>query len=644
MVVRRSQSASIRHSSTSSQVSSSSVTTAASRKTISNPSLSIDKDKATSLPRWCSYFGKHNKNNNNKTSLLTAIMKRPATTSLLLTTSLLCMLLAFRTARAFTRPTLATIQQHNSHNHKKAATSATLRWASSSTMTTDTATNPFLQQDDLPKFDLLDPKDLTPAVESQLEKLQQDFSALESKLDETNDVQLDFDQVLPEVERIQFGLGYLWGVAGHLNGVKNGDELRQAYEANQPKIVKAMSQFSQSKPLYQALQNLQLPNDDESFETSQKRRAVELSLRSMTLGGVGLEGDAKERFNAIRMELASLSTSFSNNVLDATKEFSTTLTDPAQMDGVPASAKALWANAHEQFVNAENKKENESDEAVKIDPEQGPWRITLDMPSYIAVMSHMKDRAVREQVYKTYIQRASEATPDKNNVAAIYKILQLKQEMAKDLLGFDHYAQLSLASKMAPTVESVAELSDLIAAKALPAAEQELQELTAYAKEHGGDEYNNLEKLQPWDLTFWSERLKEAKFDLTEEETRPYFALPAVLEGMFALVTRIFNVQVTAADGETPVWHPDVRFFKVTDVDSGKHIASFFLDPYSRPENKRGGAWMDVCIGKSKAVNRDVAVAYLTCNGSPPVGDKPSLMTFREVETLFHGECEIYII
>ena len=191
---------------------------------------------------------------------------------------------------------------------------------------------------------------------------------------------------------------------------------------------------------------------------------------------------------------------------------------------------------------------------------------------------------------------------------------------------------------MAPSIEAVAELSDLIREKALPAAEKELAEITALAREKGGEEYSeaNLDKLQPWDITFWSERLKESKFDLTEEETRPYFALPAVLDGMFSLVKRIFDVEVKAADGEAEVWHKDVRFFKVYDVDSGKHIASFFLDPYSRPEDKRGGAWMDICIGKSAAVNRDIPVAYLTCNGSPPVGDKPSLMTFREVETLFH--------
>jgi oligopeptidase A len=506
-----------------------------------------------------------------------------------------------------------------------------------------TTVNPLLQQEDLPKFKSIEPKDLTPAVEQLLAKMEADFSELEHKLEEevANKQDVDFDQVLPEVERIQFGLSYAWGVAGHLNGVKNGDELRAAYEENQPKIVQSMSKFQQSKPLYDALSAIEkkwggssVAGEHDSFEESQKKRAVEQSLRSMTLGGVGLEGLAKERFNEIKMRLAQLSTTFSNNILDETKSYGLTIEDPSVVKDVPQSAKAMWAQSY-----LSNLKSTGATDVPELDADKGPWRITLDMPSYLAVLSHLPDRGIRERVYRASIQRASDLSKDgaKNNVGIIYEILQLKAEMAT-MLGFNNYAELSLASKMAPSVQAVSDLTDLIAAKALPAAERELGEITAFARANGGDAYSeaNLPKLQPWDVTFWSERLKESKFELTEEETRPYFALPAVLEGMFSLVERIFNIQVRSADGETDVWHEDVRFFKVYDADSGKHIASFFLDPYSRPENKRGGAWMDTCIGKSSAVKRDIPVAYLTCNGSPPVGNKPSLMTFREVETLFH--------
>lgn len=199
-------------------------------------------------------------------------------------------------------------------------------------------------------------------------------------------------------------------------------------------------------------------------------------------------------------------------------------------------------------------------------------------------------------------------------------------------------SEMSLASKMAPDVASVANLSNLILEKALPAAEKELAAATALAREVGGDEYSesNLEKLTPWDTPFWIERLKEKTFDLKEEELRPYFALDAVLEGMFKLIERIFDIEVRQANGKAEVWHPDVQFFELYDRVSGEHVASFFLDPFSRPADKRGGAWMADCLGKSEALGIDVPVAYLTCNGSPPVGDKPSLMTFREVETLFH--------
>lgn len=334
----------------------------------------------------------------------------------------------------------------------------------------------------------------------------------------------------------------------------------------------------------------------------------------------------------MKVRMAELATSFSNHVLDATKEFSLTVMDGSKLEGVPDSAKAMWAQSHNQFLKSEAK---EGEDVSEMDPEKGPWRLTLDMPSYIAAMSHVQDREIREKIYKAHIQKASEIDEGKNNVPLIYEILTLRAEMAK-MLGYKNYAELSLASKMAPSIEAVAELSNLMAEKAVPAAKKELEEVTALAREQGGDEYAKLEKLEPWDVTFWSERLKESKFDMTEEELRPYFALPAVLYGMFGLLNRLFDVEVKASDGEAEVWNDDVRFFKIFDNATGKHIASFFLDPYSRPANKRGGAWMADCIGKSEATNRDIPVAYLTCNGSPPVEDKPSLMTFREVETLFH--------
>jgi len=494
-----------------------------------------------------------------------------------------------------------------------------------------------------------------------LEKLEADFVNMESTMSEATEV--GYDQVLPVVEKMQHPLGYAWGIASHLNGVKNGDELRAAYEENQPKIVQATMKFSQSKPLYDALVKVQQgwegeESKEDEFVLAQKKRAVENSLRGMKLGGVGLEEGSPEqiRFKEIKMRFAELSTAYSNNVLDATKMFGLEVTEASDVEGVPESAKAMWAQAHQQHLVKECKDEDEKKklEAQEVDGAAGPWRLTLDGPSYVAAMQHIPNRELRKGVYMGYLTRASEFTaeemekkdevdgkkkdgPGKNNVPIINEILKLRKEMS-GLLGYNNYAELSLASKMAPDVASVTDLSNLILEKALPAAEKELAAALALAREAGGDEYSeaNLAKLMPWDTSFWVERLKEKTFDLKEEELRPYFALDAVLKGMFELIERIFGIEVREANGKVEVWQKDVQFFELYDKESGDHVASFYLDPYSRPADKRGGAWMADCLGKSDALGIDIPVAYLTCNGSPPVGDKPSLMTFREVETLFH--------
>ena len=396
------------------------------------------------------------------------------------------------------------------------AAAAALRMVTSTTeaLSGSTATmNPLMEQDGLPKFGKIEPKHLTPAVEDLLAKLESDFSSMEADLSKKSDIDvIDYDEVLPVLEKMQYPIGFVWGIAGHLNGVKNGDELREAYESNQPKVVQSMTQFSQSKPLFDALSAIEKQweeskdeDDCPSFLMKQQRRAVESSLLDMKLGGVGLEGDEKERFNEIRQRLAKLSNSFSNNVLDDTKAFSHTVENSEVMEGVPESARALWANSYAQHMKSEAK---EGEEVPEIDmdkaTESGPWRVTLDIPSYLPVMQHVKDRSLREKIYKAYIQRASEKNDDKNNVPLIYEILTLKQEMAK-MLGFSNYAELSLAKKMAPSVEAVTELTDLMAKKAIPAARKELEEVTALARKEGGDDYAEgvLEKLEPWDTTFW---------------------------------------------------------------------------------------------------------------------------------------------
>jgi len=465
--------------------------------------------------------------------------------------------------------------------------------------------NPLLEQKGLPRFGAISEVHVEPGIGSILDALDADLAALEGTLGAGS----TYAETVEAVERLSSPLGYAWGVVGHLNGVKNSDALRDAHAAMQPRVVEATQKLGQSRALFEALEGLEKSGGAAS---GAQRRIVDASLRSMRLGGVALEGDAKAQYNKNALRQSELATEFGNNVLDATKAFSLLVEDEADLAGLPASAAAGAAQKARE-AGHEN-----------ADPETGPWVLGLDMPSYLPAMQHLKSSKIREKLYAAFVTRAGE-----ENGPLIDEILALKKAQA-NLLGYDSYSDVSIASKMAESVAEVEELHEMLAEKATPAARAELDELRAYAKGKG---YEG--ELRHWDVPFWSERLREEKFDYSEEELRPFFALPAVCDGLFGLIERLFGVTVKAATGKAEVWHEDVAYYEIYDEDDVL-IASFYLDPFSRPENKRGGAWMDVCVGKSKALGRAVPTAYLTCNGSPPVGGKPSLMTFREVETLYH--------
>jgi len=475
-----------------------------------------------------------------------------------------------------------------------------------------TAGNPLLQQTGLPAFDKIDASHVKPAVGDLLGDLESNLASLESRLAESKTDGLTYGDVVEELEKLEAPVEYAWGVVGHLMGVKNSDELRAVHQEMQPEVVKITTKISQSAAVFSAIEAVTSRKEACGVDEAQDR-ILSSYLKSMRLSGVGLEGEAKERFNANKMELAELSTQFSNHVLDATKEYSLVLTDPADVKGLPQSALELAA----QRAAADG---NEGATA-----ESGPWKMGLDMPSYLPALKFIENRQVRETLYRAFVTRAGDV-----NEPLITKLLTLRKAQA-EILGFGTHAEVSIEKKMADSVQAVDDLTAMLREKAYPAAVRELEQLTAFAKENGFEG----EKLELWDVTFWSERQSEKLFGFEEEELRPYFALPNVLNGLFGLCKRIYGVDIVRADGDAPIWHPDVQFFKVLDESTQEHIASFYLDPYSRPETKRGGAWMDVCLGRSKVLDRK-PVAYLTCNGSPPVGDKPSLMTFNEVTTLFH--------
>ncbi|KAF8779328.1 hypothetical protein HU200_002761 [Digitaria exilis] len=487
--------------------------------------------------------------------------------------------------------------------------------SSSSTMAAAADDNPLLAADfDFPPFDRVEPSHVRPGIRHLLTRLEAELEDLEK------DVQPSWGKLVEPLERITDRLEVIWGMVDHLKAVKDSADLRAAVEEVQPGKVKFQLRLGQSKPIYEAFKAIRNSSDWDTLSDARKR-IVEAQIKEAVLSGVALEDEHREKFNQIEQELEKLSQKFSENVLDATKKFEKLITDKKEIDGLPATALGLAAQTavskgHEN-ATAEN----------------GPWVITLDAPSYIAVMQHARNRDLREEVYRAYLTRASSGELDNTNI--ISQILKLRLEKAK-ILGYKNYAEVSMAQKMA-TVERVQELLEKLRAASWDHAVKDMEDLKIFAKDSGSPEATDLTH---WDLTFWSERLRESKYDINEEALRPYFALPKVMDGLFTLANKLFGVTVEPADGLAPVWHSDVKFYCVKD-SSNSPVAYFYFDPYSRPSEKRGGAWMNVVFSRSRVLARNglparLPVAHMVCNQTPPVGEKPSLMTFREVETVFH--------
>lgn len=477
--------------------------------------------------------------------------------------------------------------------------------------------NPLLVTEGLPPYDKIEPDHVLPAAQFVLSEAEEKLNALEQNIQPT------WDGVVVPLDEIGKRFQWAWSPVSHLHGVKNSPELREAFEQARPHFVTFGLRISQSEPVYQALKGIREGDEWEKLDEAQ-RRIITTHLQDMELSGIGLSGEKRERFNEIINELSKLSTDFSNHVLDATKAFELEITDPADVEGLPPSLLALAAQSYNTVSDLP-----EDAPPREATPENGPWRFTLDIPSFLPFMKHCRNRDLRETMYRAYITRASEGEWDNSEI--ITQILKLRKEQA-ELLGYSSYADVSLSQKMAPDVAAVEEMFQTLREAAWEPAQRDLADLQKLADESGFGQ-----ELKHWDIPFWSERLREQRFNFTDEELRPYFPLDRVMNGLFDLVERLFDVQVKAADGEAPIWHPDVRFFKILDRD-GTRVASFYLDPYSRPEDKQGGAWMATCMNRRRNPDGSLQlpVAHLVCNSTPPVGEQPSLMTFREVETLFH--------
>jgi oligopeptidase A len=472
--------------------------------------------------------------------------------------------------------------------------------------------NPLLNWDIFPDFSSIAPEHVLPAMEEVVARSRAELEALENAAPRT------WHALLVPLERLVDRVALAWGLAGHLHNVRNSPAMRQAYAASQPLVVDFYNRLGQSRPVYDALVGLR---DDPGFTTCSQalQRTITLLIRDATLQGVGLEDGKRARFGAITQELAELATRFTNNVLDATRAYALTLTKSDEVAGLPVDSLRLAAS----MARARG-----HDDATA---ENGPWTVTLDLPSFLSFMQHAQRRDLRERVYRAYITRASSGEGD--NLPLIRRILALRQEQAA-LLGFEHFAAMSLARKMAPGVADIRTLLRTIQDAATDPALGDLIDLGELAGASGQSE-----DIQPWDVMYWAERLKEERFGLRDELIRPYFPLPAILHGLFDLIQDLFGVRMQAVSG-VPVWHPDVTYYRVLD-EEGREMAGLYLDPYARPEEKRGGAWMDELCGRSAVrapAGREVRlpVAYVNCNQRPPLDNGPSLMSFQEVTTLFH--------
>ncbi|WP_221075718.1 oligopeptidase A [Agarivorans aestuarii] len=466
--------------------------------------------------------------------------------------------------------------------------------------------NPLLDLPGLPPFSKIKPEHVQPAVEQVIEECR---TTIDDVLKHSSPSWQNF--ILP-LDEVNDRLSRLWSPVSHCNSVVNSQELREAYEACLPLLSEYSTFVGQHKGLYQAYKQLAGSDAFASYNLAQQK-SISDALRDFELSGIGLEAEQQSRYGEIVKRLSELSSQFSNNVLDATLAWQKQITDVNDLAGLPESALAAAKQAAE---------------AKELDG----YLLTLEFPSYLPVMTYADKRELREEMYRAFSTRASEqaSTDEKfDNTVIIDEELELRSELAK-LLGFDSYADKSLATKMAESPSQVLGFLNDLAERSKPQAELELAELEAFAKEQ-----HQVSELAAWDMAYYSEKLKQHTYAISDEQLRPYFPEDKVLGGLFEVVKRLFKVEVSEKQN-VDTWHSDVRFFEISD-QSGELRGSFYLDLYAR-EHKRGGAWMDGCIDRRIDAKGELIkpVAYLTCNFNKPVGDKPALFTHDEVITLFH--------
>ena len=465
--------------------------------------------------------------------------------------------------------------------------------------------NPLLEQHVLPPFSAIKPEHIVPAIEKIIQENEAKMADLLEKCTAPS-----WENIIEPLEELERTLNDAWSPVGHMNAVVNSPELREAYEKCLPLISEYSTKIGQNKKLYEVYKSLSENPDFESFPQSRKKIITD-ALRDFKLSGIALPEEKQKRYGELKKRLSELSSKFSNNVLDATMAWTKNITSESELKGIPENAMA----AAKQAAEAKNLE---------------GWLFTLDHPSFGPVMTYCENKELRKEIYEAFTTRASDKGPNAgkfDNSDNMNEILKLRSELA-ELLDFNNYAELSIATKMASSTDEVLGFLNDMAKRSLPQGREEIEEIKAFAAEN-----LNITDLQAWDSGFASEKLRQQKYEFSQEELRPYFGADRVISGMFEIVTRLYGItfeKITDVD----TWHKDVRFYNV--IRDGRQIASFYLDLFAR-ENKRGGAWMDVCRSRiSNSRKTQLPVAYLVCNFTGPVGSKPALLTHNEVVTLFH--------
>jgi len=467
-------------------------------------------------------------------------------------------------------------------------------------------TNPLIGLEGLPPFSKIKPEHVVPAVEHGIEQCKKTIEQVLAGKDFT------WQGLVMPLEEADDKLSRLFSPVSHMHSVVNSQALREVYDQVLPKLSEYSTYVGQHQGLFDAY--TALSQSDEYAQLSRaQQKVIDNALRDFKLSGIALNASDKKRYGEISSRLSELAAKFGNNVMDATLAWQKHITDEQQLAGLPESAKALAAQTAQS-------KELEG------------WLFTLDIPSYLPIMTHADNRELREEAYTAFVTRASDQGPNAgeyDNSAIMDEELALRHELAQ-LLGFENYAQMSLATKMADSTEQVFGFLNDLAEKSRPQAQKELEELCAYAKEK-----HDIDQLEAWDYAYYSEKLKQEKYAISDEQLRPYFPEDKVLSGLFKTVEQLFGVRVEEQQ-DIDTYHDDVRFFAIYDANNTLR-GRFYLDLYAR-EHKRGGAWMDDCMGRKVRLGGQLQtpVAYLVCNFNRPIGDKPALFTHDEVVTLFH--------